>query len=143
MKILILCPIVIFVIAFFVLSGCNNKSIVERSNPVNKNLTPEQSSDLIRDNSNNKSFVILDVRTPKEYDSGHLAGSVNIDFHSDSFVEDIQKMNKEKTYLVYCRTGNRSGKTLDLMTSLGFKLAYNMIGGITEWSEKGFPVVKQ
>ena len=86
-------------------------------------------------------FVILDTRTPEEFDTEHIKGAVNIDFYADSFRDDMDALDKEKTYLIYCRSGNRSGMSFKMMKKLGFQDVYNMEGGIVDWS-KSYPVVE-
>lgn len=64
--------------------------------------------------------VVIDVRTPAEFASGHLDGAVNIDVQSPDFDAVVSQLDPEGTYLVYCRSGNRSGQAIDRMTGLGF-----------------------
>ncbi|TWP28085.1 thioredoxin [Apibacter muscae] len=85
--------------------------------------------------------VILDVRTPEEYNTGHLENAIDIDYRNPSFKEKIQKLDKNKTYMVYCRTGVRSAAAIDSLKSLGFKNLYDLQGGITEWKKQNRPVV--
>lgn len=103
-----------------------------------KNVTPEEAHDLLMLSS--KFVHIIDVRTPEEYAGGHLAGAVNIDYSSADFKEIINKLDKNATYLVYCRTGSRSAAASAIMLELGFKDIYNMTGGITDWQAAGYPV---
>lgn len=70
--------------------------------------------------------VILDVRTPEEFASDHVQTAVNIDFKNDNFKSEILKLNKNDNYKLYCRSGNRSGKAVQLMTQLGFKFLHNL-----------------
>lgn len=79
------------------------------------------------------SAVVLDVRTPAEYQSGRIPGSQMIDFYSPSFRNDIQKLDPAQTYLVYCRSGARSGQAVKLMTEMGFADCYNLEYGIIGW----------
>ena len=67
-----------------------------------------------------KCLVILDVRTPQEYGSSHLNASINLDFRSPSFRDEIAMLDRNNAYLLYCRTGIRSARVLRLMRSLGF-----------------------
>ncbi len=69
--------------------------------------------------------VILDVRTPSEFSSAHLKGAINIDVLNSDFKDQVQKLDKNRTYKLYCRSGNRSGQALQLMRSLGFKNVEN------------------
>jgi rhodanese-related sulfurtransferase len=87
-------------------------------------------------------LVILDVRTPVEYASGHLENAVNIDFESPDFSQKISQLNKNAAYLVYCRSGNRSGKAVKIMQEAGFMKLYNMEGGINKWLAGGGKVVR-
>ena len=77
--------------------------------------------------------VILDVRTPQEFGSGHLPGALNIDIHGYDFEEQIENLDKDKAYYVYCRSGGRSGAASRYMKSKGFPEVYNMLGGILAW----------
>jgi rhodanese-related sulfurtransferase len=80
--------------------------------------------------------VILDVRTPEETAQGMIEGAVQLDFRSPDFEAEVDKLDKNKMYLVYCRTGNRSGKTCALMAKKGFKHFYNLEGGYLDWTKK-------
>jgi rhodanese-related sulfurtransferase len=80
-----------------------------------------------------KSAVLLDVRTPEEFQSGHLPGAVNIDVQKDDFEQNIQPLDKNKTYLIYCKSGRRSEKALKMLYDAGFKKAYHLKGGIIAW----------
>jgi len=82
--------------------------------------------------------ILVDVRTPEEYNEGHLKFSKNIDFKSDDFKTLISKLDKTKTIYLYCRSGNRSGKALDTLRALGFKAPHN-IGGYADLQSVGFP----
>ncbi len=87
------------------------------------------------------SVVLLDVRTPAEFASGHIAGATNIDFESGTFASDIQKIDKTKSYAVYCRSGNRSAQATAIMAKDGFKSIFNLDGGINNWLSAGNAVV--
>lgn len=108
---------------------------------VNQHLDNLQAAQLIQHNASNQNFVIIDVRTAEEFNAGHLADSSMIDFYKKDFVNQLEKLDKDKAYLLYCRTGRRSANALAMMKKLGFKEAYNMKGGITQWKAKGLPVV--
>ena len=94
-------------------------------------LTQEEWAELLEKEDN---AVILDVRTPEEVDEGYIPDSINIDIYTgQKFLKEIEKLDKSRNYYVYCRTGNRSGQACSLMEGMGFKNAYNLMGGITEW----------
>ena len=79
--------------------------------------------------------VIMDVRTPREVSEGQIPGtSIFIDINSESFEGQIQKLDKSKAYLVYCRSGARSAKACRIMEANGFKgPLYNLAHGIIGW----------
>lgn len=86
----------------------------------------------------NKDYIILDVRTQQEYDSGYLKNSLLIPV--DELEERINEVPKGKPIIVYCRSGNRSARAADILINNGFSPVYDMQGGILEWIEKGYPV---
>ena len=96
-----------------------------------KNVDPKEFSRLM----NAKPGLILDVRTPGEVEKGAIRGSRNIDFFSDNFSNEIDKLDKNKPVYVYCASGGRSGETMDLMKEKGFKEVYNLEGGYTAWKK--------
>ena len=108
-----------------------------------ENVTVAEAFQLIQDNADNPDFVILDVRTPGEFAGGHIESAVNIDFYADSFKTDLNRLDKNKTYLIYCRSGNRSGKTLTMMRELKFRNVYEMKDGIKQWKKESLPIVNE
>lgn len=76
-----------------------------------------------------KSHVLLDVRTLGEYQSGSLLGAKNMDVMAPDFINKMEKLDKSKTYYVFCRSGNRSGSAVKMMHQQGLK-AFNLVGGI-------------
>lgn len=85
--------------------------------------------------------VTLDVRTPGEFMTGHIEGAQNIDFESGSFKSDIESLDKNGTYAVYCRSGNRSGQAVAIMHEAGFHNVYNLEGGVIDWTAQGMALV--
>lgn len=79
---------------------------------------------------NNPDLVIVDVRTSGEFKTGHIEGALNIDVSLPNFKEEIDQLDKNKKYLVYCRSGNRSKFAGRIMEGLGFKEVYDLDGGI-------------
>ena len=107
-----------------------------------KTISPAEASDLIAKHKNNADFIILDVRTPREFKSGHIEKAILLDYYSKTYTDELKRLDKTKTYLIYCRTGNRTGKTLKMIKNMGFSRVYNMAKGIKGWRSKGFPVTK-
>ena len=108
-----------------------------------EDITPQEAFTLIQENQDNPDFVIIDVRTPEEFAEGHIENVINLDFRSETFTDWLNILDKDKTYLIYCRSGRRSRNTLDTMEELNFKEAYNMLGGIIEWKAGGLPTIQE
>jgi rhodanese-related sulfurtransferase len=87
------------------------------------------------------SVITLDVRTPGEFSEGHIEGALLIDFQSGNFENEIATLDKTKTYAVYCRSGNRSGQAVKVMSDAGFSNLYNLNGGVIDWANAGLPLV--
>ena len=85
-------------------------------------------------------LVVLDVRTSDEFDAGHIEESVNIDFYAADFANQLDSLDKDVPYFVYCRSGNRSATTIETMQGLGFTEVYELDGGIISWAEAGLPI---
>ena len=83
--------------------------------------------------------TVIDVRTPGEFNSGHVAGAINIDYSAPDFEKIIGGLDRAKFYLVYCRSGHRSSGAVKVMKRLKFKKVYDF-GGIMQWKAAGFPV---
>ena len=124
--------------------GCAEIATPEQEAPTQiiENITPQEAFILIQDNEDNPDFVIIDVRTPEEFAEEHLENAANIDSRSETFRDKLNNLDKNKTYLIYCRSGRRSRNALDIMEELTFREAYNMSGGIIEWKAEGLPTIK-
>jgi rhodanese-related sulfurtransferase len=85
--------------------------------------------------------IIVDVRTPEEFASGHIEGALNIDFNSGNFANEITRLNPSETYAVYCRSGSRSGQAASIMHKAGFHDVSNLNGGVIDWTNAGLPLV--
>lgn len=81
---------------------------------------------------NTPNAVLVDVRTPGEFRSGTIKGSINIDYLSSGFRQEFQKLDKNKSYFLFCRSGSRSAQACSLLAREGYKV-YNLDGGIGEW----------
>lgn len=94
-----------------------------------KNINPSEAQKLIE----NEEIIILDVRAPWEFAEGHIKYAKNLDFTDPDFSDNLKKLDKDKKYLVYCKTGRRSGMALEVMVNTGFNKLYNLIGGYESW----------
>jgi rhodanese-related sulfurtransferase len=105
-------------------------------------VSAKEAANLIDKYYGDKGFAVLDIRTPGEFESGHLPGAILIDLYSQTFVDQLSRLDKEKTFLIYCRTGNRSTKSLEIFKKLKFQKVYHLSAGIRAWQTEGFGVVK-
>ena len=76
-------------------------------------------------------FTVLDVRTPGEHGTRHIIGALNIDFYSPTFSDQLNALDKGRTYLVYCASGSRSGQAVQMMESMGFVEVYDLLSGMS------------
>tara|TARA_S200000501_G_scaffold176707_2_gene166373 strand:- start:8137 stop:8478 length:342 start_codon:yes stop_codon:yes gene_type:complete len=81
-------------------------------------------------------YTILDVRTPEEFEEGHIQGAQNINVKDDTFIIAIQKFSPSDTLLVYCRSGRRSLYAAQVMVSFGFQKIYDLEGGFLNWKKE-------
>ena len=89
--------------------------------------------------------VIVDVRTPLEYEMSHITGSVNVDVQDESFADRVKVLDPDKTYIVHCTknpAGGRSSRALETLQSLGFKRLYSLQGGYVAWQEADLPLTE-
>ncbi|GEM_PF-1103583 len=141
--------------------GCNNAS--QSSANTNAATSPstttpkaspssQQAGDIISINAKEfhqlieeqaEEIPVIDVRTPEEYQQGHLPHAVNINIYDERFKEKVLKTVGERpAVMVYCRSGRRSLKAAEVLKEMGYQKIYNLRGGILEWTESGLPVLE-
>ena len=96
--------------------------------PVIQDINKDQVNSLINDK-----VTVIDLRTEKEFENGKIGSSLNIDFQKREFIDNLNKLDKEKPYIIYCMSGNRSLKASHVMKSLGFKMIYHYKKGYKDW----------
>ena len=112
--------------------GCKSKVSNQQTGVTFKDVDVAEANKMI---AQNKDLVILDVRTSEETDLGIIPNAIIIDYKNSSFDSEIAKLDKSKSYLVYCRSGGRSVGASNKMIDLGFTDVTNMKGGYSAWSE--------
>jgi phage shock protein E len=122
----------IFLLSFGILiltliNSCTGNSQIQGV----KNIKQAEFQKLAKD----PNIVIIDVRTPGEVSEGYIDGAtLFIDYNGSNFGSKISKLDKSKSYIIYCRSGGRSTRASELMASKGFKKLYNLEGGISGWT---------
>jgi rhodanese-related sulfurtransferase len=101
-------------------------------------VSPAEAAQVIDDDP--AGLVVLDIRTPEEFNEARLADAVNIDFYAPDFADQLDGLDKGDPYVMYCRSGNRSSEAVETMKDLGFVEVYEVDGGIVNWYDEGFPV---
>lgn len=91
---------------------------------------------------NTARLQIVDVRTPEEFQAGHIAGAQLINWYENNFNQAVAQLAKDQPVLVYCAVGGRSGQAYDRLKSLGFKEVYDLKGGFDAWRKEGLTVSK-
>ncbi|MDH4227105.1 MAG: rhodanese-like domain-containing protein [Deltaproteobacteria bacterium] len=122
----------LFAAAFAVIATIPGSGLAEDSD-----MTPAKAYELMKKNS---STVLLDVRTPAEFNEGHVENAVNVDYLASDFKDKVSKLDKTKTYLLVCRSGKRSKGAQEVMLSLGFKKVINVSGGMNAWRSNNVPL---
>ena len=101
-------------------------------------VSPAEAAQVIDDDP--AGLVVLVIRTPEEFNEVRLPGAVNIDFYAPDFADQLDGLDKDDPYVMYCRSGNRSSEAVETMKDLGFVEVYEVDGGIVNWYDAGFPV---
>jgi len=119
-----------------ILVGCDG---VARSGPI-RHVSLVEAKGLLAKSP--QSFTILDLRTPDEFMAGHLKKAVNENYYNSGFKDELNKLDKETPYLIYCQSGTRGSKALKIMEKMGFKKVFHLYGGYQAWTAKSLPIVK-
>jgi len=108
-----------------------------------ENVTPQEAFALIQENQDNPNFVIIDMRHPESFAREHIENAINIEYYPRTFQDELNQLDKDKTYLIYSGSvcGGIGPQSLSIMEELNFKEVYNMTGGCIGWKLEGFPTV--
>jgi len=123
-------PITIIALLFF--TNCNfaQQATVLNANDYEKKISTE------------KNIQLIDVRTPEEYQQGHIKNAKNMNVYDANFEKEIQKLDKSKPVYIYCRSGSRSRSAAQVLSNNGFKTIFDLQGGITAWQSANKSVSK-
>ncbi len=117
-------------------------SLFKRKTKDFEDIEPKDAFTILEKHREDPDYVPLDVRTPDEYNQGHIENAEFLNIKSSDFEKELEKLDKNKKYLVYCRSGIRSNKAAELMKKHEFKEVYNIIGGFEKWKSKRLPFEK-
>ncbi len=122
--------VIVLIASVLLLAGCSSSSSTN-------DLSVSEFSNKVAE----AGVITLDVRTPGEFNEGHIEGALLVDFQSGNFENEIASLDKSKTYAVYCRSGSRSGQAVKVMSDAGFTNIYNLNGGVIDWANAGMTLV--
>lgn len=105
-----------------------------------KNVSADEAAKLLADKD--LQLQVLDIRTPEEFEEGHIAGAILVDFRGADFEERLKKLDKAKPYLMHCRSGGRSTTSLKTFRELGFQRIFHLNSGMLGWLDAGKPIEK-
>jgi rhodanese-related sulfurtransferase len=122
-------------LACLISSACSNREEPSVANQEFQftNMKAVEAAKILKDNS---SAVVLDIRTPAEFNEGHIPNAVNIDYKANSFDIELGKLDRDTTYVMHCRSGRRSANSFEIFKKLGFKNIIHMDDGILGWEEE-------
>ncbi len=101
-------------------------------------VSPTEAAQVIADDP--AGLVVLDIRTPQEFNEARLADAVMVDFYAEDFAAQLETLDKDVPYVMYCNSGNRSSDAVKTMKDLGFVEVYEIDGGIVNWYDQGLPI---
>ena len=152
MKLITLSSIPAAILSLLVFAtSCEDKPILKKSSDGKKaavtakaetKITEVSSAEAKKRLADGSGVVVIDVRTPGEFAAGHIEGAKNIDFMAPDFAKKVQALDRNKTYLVHCQSGGRSGSSKKVFKKLGFKNILHLSNGFGEWKASGNKVVK-
>lgn len=122
---------------FFLIVACLFPMLATAAEPV-KNVTSDEAAKLVAENK----VTVLDVRTPEEFEEGHIKGAKNVDIMDKGFEKKLATVDKSKPVLVHCQAGGRSKRSLPKLEQAGFGQIYHLEEGFAGWQKAGKPVEK-
>ncbi len=134
--------ILVFLSVLFLLSGCSGPVLEEVEINESGIYYATVVSDRFIELMDERDVILVDVRTEQEFKTGHIEGAINIDYYKSNFESELFKLERNKTYLVYCRSGARSFKSLDTFYEYDFERVYNLKGGVNDWTMNGGELVE-
>jgi len=123
--------ILFFSVLIFAGLACNS-SPADNTNGDQIDLSPKE----FKAKMSASNTIVLDVRTPAEIAQGKIPGAFDLDIRNPAFKGEVDKLDKAKTYLIYCKSGGRSGRACSIFKDAGFEKIYNLEGGYDGWKSE-------
>ena len=122
---------VIYILSFLLLSCASS------GQTTNKVIDAEELKELLK-----QEVMLIDVRTPNEFQTGRITGAKLINYRDSDFAEQIMKLDKDTPVAIYCAAGGRSTGAMKIFQDAGFKTVYNYTGGFSDWQRRGETIEK-
>lgn len=130
------------IIVFAILAAGNLSCDLKSQEKKSQESAVIQVVDALKYNEMKTGEILVDIRTPEEFNNGHLENAVNINYFDSNFLEQLNKFDKSKAVFIYCRSGNRSAKASAKLKAAGFSKVVDLKGGIKSWQSNDLKVVK-
>ena len=124
---------IVFLVVLFLILSCNTST---KNNEVIELLTPTEFK------MQSQSATLVDIRTPQEFQQGHIENAINIDFYNRNFLSNFKQFNKNEPLFIYCRSGNRTSQAASKLAEMGFRKVYDLKNGINNWKKENLKIVK-
>lgn len=142
----------VFTITLTSFTACNGQETPQKNTSPSKQQIEQQQTEMEVIEMSAKEFKkvvdhgdaqLIDIRTQREYDSGHIPGTdLHMDMRNPNFKDELNKLDKTKPYMVYCHSGGRSRATLRAMKAMGFTKVYHLTRGMLDWRGSNLPLEK-
>lgn len=134
MKYLLIC-ISLFTATYSCQAQSKNNVVAPNANTIEPEYRQVSNDFVKKIIQSNNDYVFIDVRSPEEIKEGKIENALEIDIKSEDFKTKLDKLDRNKIYIVYCYAGGRSTKATDVMVALGFKRVYNLTSGYRDWKQ--------
>lgn len=105
-------------------------------------ITPQDAFKMIEEHKDDSHLLILDIRPKNEFKMEHIPGAVNLDYDGHEFKKRVEKIDKRKNYIIYCKSGVRGEYFMAIMKELGFPHVFNILGGFVSWKISKLPLTR-
>lgn len=101
-------------------------------------LDPQKAFEKIKANADNNDFFVLDLRSHENFTTINFNNTIHLDYNDESFDNELEKLDRNKIYFVFCKRGMKSNIAVELMEDLGFREVYGLAGGLIACQKKGY-----
>lgn len=132
------CSLFILLVIFSCSDNSNNSTFTgtDSATTLAKATVQEMDQETFKIVNKKSGVFVLDVRTPAEIADGKIRGAIEVDYKAAGFKDKLDKLPRDKKYIIYCKSGGRSSKTANMMVDMGFQEVFNLTGGFSAYTEE-------